>query len=120
MELKEYRSFYYDSNHAILADITKIASTIFGEGIVKKVLYEFEKYYPFADNEIYIDYKDFINKNYDELTENLKSFINHGITTNNNGKPYMDIDGEILIVEFADGSMIKFSTSEWGRIDKLK
>lgn len=119
MELKEHRGFYYDNAYAILADVTEIAQHIFGEGIVKKILYEFDRYYDYSDREIYVDYKDFIDKKYDELTTNLKTFIDRGITIDDGGKPYMSIDGEDLFVEFINGVIVNFNTSEWGRVSRL-
>ena len=119
MELKEHRGFYYDNAYGILADATEVAQHIFGEGVVKKILYEFDRYYDYLDRETYVDYKDFIDKKYDELTINLKTFIDRGITIDDGGNPYMSIDGEDLFVEFINGVIINFNTSEWGRVSRL-
>lgn len=119
MELKEHRGFYYDGSYVILADITVFTASIFGDGLVNKMLCEIDKYYSFSDNEIYTDYKDFINKKYDELSNNLNLIMTKGVSINDDGKPYLSVDGEDLIIEFINGAIISFNTSEWGSVNRL-
>ena len=103
--MEEYKGFYYNEKEKnIYYDVTDKVKSFFGKTIINKALYHIQYFY---DWEIQT-FEEYINSNYKSLLE--KIWINN---------EKIDLSGQSIIIEFTNGTMVKFRISEWGVIEKL-
>jgi len=111
--LQMYKNFYYNGDYSIYGDVwNKVPDNFFGRGMARKVLYEIDKYYDYLDKDKYVDFRDFIDKNIDDLNNKLNNIdilFEDGL----------DIGGVSMIIQLVNGTSLIINTSEWGSIKRL-
>lgn len=123
--MKEYRNLYFDGDYNIYADITDKAKHIFGEGLVKRILFEVDHYYNnIICNDGYRSLEERIDGRYNDIQNILKKLQDEGsshymLKTSIIEDTFHLEEETSVIVEFINGTSVLFSVSEWGRISKI-